>query len=82
MVHGLRKIVYRNGDVNQSMVKALAFIPPNDRVHIARSDPSWVNDELCWVACPIAPNSKGRDSHVLAAFIASGDSEWDVREAT
>lgn len=80
MVHGLRRVVYRNGDVNQSIVKALAFIPPTDRVHIPRTDAGWVNDELCWVTCPIAPNSKGRDSHVLSAFIESGALELLVEE--
>lgn len=76
MVHGLRRITYRNGDVNDSMVKALAFIPERDRVHIPRNDAGWVSEELCWVNCAIATNAKGRDSHVLAAFIESRALEW------
>jgi hypothetical protein len=80
MVHGLRRIVYREGDMNQSMVKALAFIPERDRVHITRTDAGWVNEELCWVSASIASNSKGRDSHVLAAFVESNALEWLAEE--
>lgn len=80
MVHGLRRIAYRDGDVNTSMVKALAFIPERDRVHIPRADAGWVGGELCWVTAAIAANAKGRDSHVLVAFIESGDLEWLAEE--
>lgn len=80
MVHGLRRITYRNRDMNESMIKALAFIPERDRVDIPRSDAGWVSEELCWVNAAIASNSKGRDSHVLAAFIESRDLEWLAEE--
>lgn len=80
MVHGLRLIRYREGDASQHTVKALAFIPERDRIHIPRADKGWVNEELCWVDAPISLNGKGRDSHVLAEFLASGDDEWIAQE--
>ncbi|WP_144154478.1 hypothetical protein [Paraburkholderia sp. BCC1885] len=81
MVHGLQRIAYSGGDMSVSMVKALAFIPLSDRIHIPRSDKGWVNEELCWVNAPISMNRKGRDAHVLAAFVDSGELEWIVKEA-
>lgn len=79
-VHALRVIRYRKGDINQWTVKALAFIPERDRVHIPRADKGWESDELCWLNAQIDMNRKSRDSHVLAAFLASGDDEWRAQE--
>lgn len=81
MVHGLRRIAYSGGDMSASMVKALAFIPLADRIHIPRSDKGWVSEELCWVNAPISMNRKCRDAHVLASFIESRDLQWIAKEA-
>lgn len=56
-------------------VQVDAWIPEQHRKGIRQSDPRWIEPGVFRALALVSRNEK-----TLAAFFASGDSEWDFRE--
>lgn len=74
----VRKVrLYRiEGVLVDDQVKVEAYIPPLHRGNVFAHHSRWVTPEYLACFAWIGDNKK-----TLAAFLASGDEEWDLREA-
>lgn len=72
-VYRLERVMYEHR--GPRFVYAEAWIPEHYRSGFLPGDLDWVGDGIYRAKAPIEFNST-----TLAAFLASGDLEWDVRE--